>query len=439
MAPQHMQYADAYHETTLAMRLQAVVQDCWGVARCELDRSLLERGTLQLTRLLAVLPDGVLLDLEEGSPEIPRSRPIAEHFPHTRESLPVFLGLPRERAGIDNYAVNAAAPTRFRMVSHPAYDLAGSDAQADVPLAHHSPQLVLGDEPREDMVALQILEIVRGPHGAFLVSEPYVPPCTRIDASPFLMSALRRLLQAMVTRQRALLAGRRERTGSSVEFRAEDVTGFLFLNTLNTFLPVLQHLVDTGDCSPRAAYVSLVQLAGQLSTFAVGVDPCSLPKFYYDDLRRTFEELFARLMSMLSVSMDERFVAMMLESNGTGMYRGTFESDASFFECTDFLLAVQTDMPAEQTSAQLPRLCKVASWQDIESILSAATPGARVQVTYRPPPEIPVKADTLYFTIETGGAFWRNIMADRRIAVYLPPLFDPPQTRIQLLGVKKGK
>ena len=96
---------------------------------------------------------------------------------------------------------------------------------------------------------------------------------------------------------------------------------------------------------------------------------------------------------------------------------------------------IKTDLPEQPTAAQVPRLGKIASWSDINSILSAATPGASVEVTYRPPPEIPVKAGLVYFTINTDNRYWRNIASEKNIAIYLPPLFDPAKTRVQLMAV----
>ena len=68
-----------------------------------------------------------------------------------------------------------------------------------------------------------------------------------------------------------------------------------------------------------------------------------------------------------------------------------------------------------------------------------ASPGAAVEVTYRPPPEIPVKAGVVYFVVSTENNYWRNVVTDRQIAVYLPRPFDPQQTKVELLGIpRKG-
>ena len=104
--------------------------------------------------------------------------------------------------------------------------------------------------------------------------------------------------------------------------------------------------------------------------------------------------------------------------------------------CTKYLMGIRTTGIGEQEVANtLPRLSKMASWGDINNILSAATPGAAVEVTYRPPPEIPIKAGVVYFVISTDNNYWRNIVTDRQIAVYLPRPFDPGQTKVELLGI----
>jgi type VI secretion system protein ImpJ len=59
-------------------------------------------------------------------------------------------------------------------------------------------------------------------------------------------------------------------------------------------------------------------------------------------------------------------------------------------------------------------------------------------VNHRPPPEVPVKAGQVYFDISIGNAYWRKIMLERELAVYLPPFFEPSRTQLFLLAVPKS-
>ena len=67
--------------------------------------------------------------------------------------------------------------------------------------------------------------------------------------------------------------------------------------------------------------------------------------------------------------------------------------------------------------------------------MRAATPGAPVEVNHRPPGEIPMRAGHVYFDIQTGNNYWRKIMTEREMAVYLPPFFEPSRTQLTLLAI----
>lgn len=434
MAPQHLQQQDLYHERLLSDRLDALSPFNWGVIRVELDKKALAAGQVQLAFFDAVMPDGVVLSLQAQHAELPGARVIGEHFPHTLRRLDVYIGLPEEREGVDNFADDDSAQVRYRLSKRTVHDLAGSGSTAEVAFARRRPVLLLGNESRAGLVCFKAIEIVRDDTGSFVVSEPYIPPSLRVDASPFLLAALRRLLAAMVTRHKALSEARRQVSASSVEFGAKDVTRFLLLSTINAYIPVLTHVVDSGHTSPNQCYLMLCQLAGQLTTFSVELSPTDLPRFVYTDLRATFEELFARLIALLQATVDDHYVAIPLQSGTDGMYVASPQED-HFWGCQRFLIAIKTDLPEQPTATQLPRLSKMASQSEINGILSAATPGAPVEVTYRPPPEIPVKAGLVYFTVATDNAYWRSIVSERSVALYLPALFNPSTTSVQLLGV----
>jgi type VI secretion system protein ImpJ len=436
MAPQHMQQQDSYHEALLGARLDAIDRFSWGALAIELDTGALGSGQVRLTRFQGVLPDGVVLQLEPGDSVLPAARPIDQHFPPTSPTLDVFLAQPREKPGADNLAQGSLVPGRYRLARRKVYDVAAAAQEADVAFSEPSLVLRLGAESRDDFTSIKVAEVVRGEGGALIVSDTYIPPCLRISASPFVMAALRRLLAAMVARHKSLSDARRQGSDSSIEFNASDVTRFLLLSTINGFIPVLSHLSGTGDASPHAAYILLCQLAGQLTTFDANADPMSLPRFAFNDLRSTFEELFGRITALLRATVAEHFVSVPLRAHDNGMHTGALE-DERILSCDRFFIAVKTDMPEQHVAARLPQLSKIASPRDIQNILTAATPGAAVEVAYRPPPEIPVKAGHVYFAIATENAYWRNIKAERSLAVYLPPFFEPSQTQVELMAVPK--
>ena len=95
-------------------------------------------------------------------------------------------------------------------------------------------------------------------------------------------------------------------------------------------------------------------------------------------------------------------------------------------------------MPERPLAQRLPGLCKIASRTQLPQVIrSAATPGVPIQVTHRPPQEIPIRAGVTYFHHERASEYWRQITAGATIAIYLPPPFEPDQVKIELLAVPR--
>lgn len=436
MSPQHLQQLDLYHEALIGSRLDALEPLNWGVIKVELDRRALESGQVRVQELRAVLPDGLVVNCGSGDSELPPSRPVEGHFPHTQQVLEVYAAVPRERDGVANYAESPGTRARFVVSNKNVPDLTGEGQSIEVGFAQRNVQILFGSEPKDDFEAIKIAEITRDASGGLAINDPYIPPVLSIEASPFILAGIKRILRLMVTRRRSLAESQRERGDATVEYNAADITRFLLLNTVNTYLPVLNHLVDMPQIAPRPTYMLLLQLGGTLASFSAEFDPSELPKFNYNDLRSTFEPLTARITELLQATIKEHYVSMMLDGREDGMYLGQLTDDR-MIGCSKYLIGIRATVPEKDTAKMLPNLSKMASWGDINSILSSAIPGAAVEVTYRPPPEIPIKAGVVYFVISTDNNYWRNIVTDRQVAMYLPRPFEPSQTRIELLGIPR--
>ena len=70
-------------------------------------------------------------------------------------------------------------------------------------------------------------------------------------------------------------------------------------------------------------------------------------------------------------------------------------------------------------------------------IRSAATPGVPITLTHRPPAEIPVRSGVTYFNLNLQNDYWKAILQDRLISIYLPPPFDPERVKLELLAIPR--
>jgi type VI secretion system protein ImpJ len=434
LSPQHLQSLDRHHEALVAARVGAVSPDDWGVLSLELDAAALAAGQVRLVRFAGVLPDGLPVAFDEADGDAPPARGLAEHFPAAARSVDVHLAVARQRDGVPAYAEEGQAQRiRFVSSSRPVEDATAPGQQLAVALARPNATILFGDEAREDFETIQICEIGRNAAGQPAPVESYVPPALKLGASPWLLARTREVLTRMVAKQRELSEGRRQRDAAAGELSGQDVSRLLQIFALNGQIPLVSHLAEAADEPPRAAYLALSALAGELSTFAADSDPATLPKFSHTDLRSTFEPLFARLGELLGALATAQYLIVPLEQRAGGLHLGRLQ-DERVLQAGLFLM-VKSDLPEQQVADAVPRLCKMASTSEIQGLVQAAAPGLQLTWLPRPPPQLPVRAGTTYFAVAKTDRFWSSIATHRNLAIYLPPPFDPAKTKIELAAV----
>ncbi|HEX5750981.1 MAG TPA: type VI secretion system baseplate subunit TssK [Archangium sp.] len=436
MNPHHLQQQDLYHEALLEARLGLMFPHIWGVASMEFDMEALRSGTVQLLRFSGVLPDGLPVAFSRGQEEAPPARPVEGYFQDSEHTLDLYLGIPLERHGVQSYGPGgrAGASPRFTPKSRPISDLNAATAVVPVYFAQRNVRLLFDSEPRDDFAAIKIAELARDKSGNLVLVDNYVPPCLRVDASPYLLNELRLLLRLMIAKQRTLSSRRRHRDESVLEFTASDVTLFLELNALNGIIPLLMHVLEAGNLQPQQLYLALSQCAGQLCSFSPEADPSTLPTFQYTNLRATFEELFRRMNELLRAVALEQCLTVPLELGADRLFRGNL-SDERLERCGQFFLTVRSELPEQVVSEQLPKLIKLACGSEIRNVVHATSQGVSIKVTHRPPPEIPLQPGTSYFAVSTQDAHWKNVMRERNLVLHLPHPFDVSHTSLELLAV----
>ncbi|MEY4580115.1 MAG: hypothetical protein RL701_4818 [Pseudomonadota bacterium] len=436
LLPQHFQQLDRYHESLLAARLDALDALNWGVLKVELDVRALQQAVVSLSSFEGIMPDGTPVALTAHNSELgPKPRPILDHFPPAQKALLVYLAVPRERSGISNYAQDGDQ-LRYALRARKLADAARDDRHADVQLAVPNLRLLFGDEARDGFITLPIAQLVRDESGALALSESYIPPCLRISCSNAIVKRLERLLTAMVTRFRILVDARRITGEGRVEFNAADVTRYLQLHALNGMFPSLYYLARGREVSPRAAFLMLSQLAGQLATFSADGDMSEPLDFEFTDLERTFGVVFGLCERLLSALDTERYCSCKLQARGHGRHYGDL-TDVRIDACERFLIAVETDQPRALVVDEMVQRAKLASHGDIEFVLSRNVSGIRVVANERLPIELPVRPGLVYFELPNAetDVYWRHARKDKNLVVWLPPALESTPCTVQLFGV----
>lgn len=424
----HLQQQDRYHEELAAERLRAVLGRDFGVAQVELDERALASGEVRVNRLFAVFPEGSVIRAPEGVP--PRSFDAA--FPPQLPFLDVYVGLPREAPGVPSVDLDGRLGdgARLTRVQEKRADVNTGMSPAPIEIGRPNLRLLFGDERRDAFESLRVAQLVRSPSGTVVFRESFVPPIFHLSSSAWLVRGFRSLLGIMTARQRALTESRRQRSAASVEFDAQDVARLWLLSTLNASIPGFAHLVDADTATLETAYLLLVRLVGELTTFAVDGDPAALPKLVHGDPAQTFEPLFQRAEKLLSATVSARAREIVLQRDANGVLAGTLDDAALRSE---LFLTVTTTLPEAQVRERLPKLLKLASGGQIGAILHSAINGVRIDLEYRPPNALPIKPGMVVYRVIKSAEFWSDVVVCGTLAIYHP--FDQQSLTLQVFAV----
>jgi type VI secretion system protein ImpJ len=438
MTPQHLQQTDQYHEALLHSRMNSVLSYPWGLAGVQFDERALAAGQLKLVKCHGFFPDGTPFFVGDRGEDQVEARPLEGVFPAALEALDVFLAIPHVRDTHANIALDPSKATpaiRYVAASSTVPDLNTGRSDTSVIWARYNLRLLFGTEPRDAYQTVRIAQLVRDRTGAIVLKKNFIPSYLHIGSSEHIMQGMRRILSAMVGKQKSLAEGRRLRTAASVDFQASDTAKFWMLHSLNSYIPIVSHMVDHGNAHPEDCYIVIASLIGEMSTFSPDGDPTTIPKFNYLELGDVIDPLFDRALTLISGVLAENFTIVPLEKREDGMYLGKFEDPK--LPRTHELFLEAKGIDEGTLRERLPRLLKIGSWTQIGYILNAAMPGVRVAVEYRPPGAIPIKPGIVYLRVDQAGDYWNDILGSGTIAIYQP--IDPQKVDLRLIAVQSGK
>src|SRR6185436_18998128 len=219
MTPQHLQQSDLYHEALVHARVHAVSAYDWGISGVQFDERALAAGQLKLVKCHGVFPDGTTFFVGDRGEDVVEARPLEGAFPAALESLDIFLAIPNPRDNNSNIGLDpakAGPAVRFLAQSTSVPDVNTGRNETAITWARGNLRLLFGTEPRDAFQTVRIAQLVRDRTGAIVIKKNYIPSVLHIGASEHLMSGMRRILSALVGKQKSLSEGRRMRTAAAV-------------------------------------------------------------------------------------------------------------------------------------------------------------------------------------------------------------------------------
>lgn len=397
----------------------------YGVIEAELSADALENFLVSFTRLRAVLPSGVVVDMPRGA-NLPALN-IKQAFEGTREPLTVFLGVPTwSDSAANTIEEGPQADPRvkrvYQVVEQECRDENTGENPQPVLMRRINARLVLADDDVSDLEVLPLLRIVpaAGETGTSLpgLDRSYIPPCMVLGGNEALKGMIWDIAnQASASRQELVVDI--NRSGYNVETLAGvQLERVLRLRTLNGYAARLQSLVDLPTVSPFAVYLELRGMLGELAALQPGRDLFDAPPYAHEDCRPVFVELINRIRNLMLAEGAGTYAKIPFEPEGEQLVAQL--TDEHILKAEDYFLGVQTRQDAHAVAGLIEdgdRFKLIAS-----TMMGSRIRGVRLREERYPPQILPSAANLLWFRLVRSESprMWAQVRDERKLAAVWP-------------------
>ena len=430
--PHHFQQADRYNQYYINTRINLINSNYWGLKEFQTDNAALAGGSFGLINCSGIMSDGMVFSMPTNDP-LPKVRSFEDLFSATSEKLDVYLAIQNEQSTGNNCQLNDSAAgnaSRFSLQNIDILDFNTGSNMRTIGTGRANFQFKFGDESLEDFSSIKIGEITRSSDGKYTMDHKYIPPVIEISTSASLMDHSRNILGALVSKSKEL---RNQAAVQKPEISITQVEILLMLQSVNTFIPLLNYYNSSKQIHPENLYLLFLTIAGQLSTFSnLGVKTGEIPTYDHKHLREIFNQIINEINSMLNVqkTVERKDLVIPLRRQAETLFVGQL-SPAHM--TAQFFIAVTGEMPEKKIITELPKNIKISAYEEIFAVHQAGIQGVTVEYVARPPAGVSINEKAHYFKINKDGRFWEKITSKNNIAFFIAAEFKALQMELVLL------
>jgi type VI secretion system protein ImpJ len=376
---QHFQQQDRYVERLLRGRTENLRPHPWGLSKQAIDRSLLTTGRFALAEASGVFPDGTPFSMPDDA-----DHPPPLEIPGNTHNSIVYLTLPIRQPGAREFSDKGpgAAITRYEASEYESSDaVSGSESRAQLRVGRLRLRYALEDDN-------------------------YISSCLNCECQPPLRGFTEELEGLLHARGEALAA----RLVQPGERGVADFADFVLLQVVNRYEPLLAHFsADAGQLHPETFYSRLLEIAGEIATFASRTKRATqFPPYRHDDLEHSFAPVIADLRQLLSAVLEQTAVPIPLQQRPYGI-RVAVIQDRDLIAFASFVLAARGQTSAPNLERTFPQHVKIGPVEQIAQLVNSALPGVPVRALPVVPRQLPYKASTSYFELDRTSPFWKEL------------------------------
>lgn len=397
LSQQHLQQWDAMLQARQLAWQQCVAPLQWGVIELEIVTEALKNNVFQVRRCHCLFPGGYRVDLKDAA--------LSFNLTSQDPVLTLYLCLP------ENDAVAALSGYPMPKV-RPAYTVKYTqvadcyDASRCCEVAWAEENLFL-QSVVADQAGVKVLPIARVQQDSqgWRLSQDFIPPLCQVRAS----TMLRQHIENSVALLKAQLAKQPVSLSSEHGLQAG-----LMRATLQ-----FREVLNADFVSPQKVFTIYLDLLSHLAVQAPALTLEQLPTYDHQRLFKTFDQCQRLLRTRLAMKPDRGPQVIPLHARTLGY----FETEAvTEKQVSQAHLILKVSHPHQQHWAQdFLHQCKIASCEQLPTLINAALPGLVLQWLPHPPAPFPSEPNTHYFSLTTQGELWDDIVATRSLAVFIAP------------------
>ncbi|MCI5223967.1 MAG: type VI secretion system baseplate subunit TssK, partial [Candidatus Electrothrix sp. AR4] len=304
LQPQHFQHLDRYCQSLLYPVQSCLQPYFWGIHSLAINESALLNRVVEVTQLEVLFQDGTWVML--GKNGILPSRSFAEREAAfiEEESFPIFIGLKRWDRFNGNVISGdevAGRGTRYQSDFDPVEqdDLYQDGPTARLHLMNHCLELFWKDEIKDkDEYSILPVGRLRMKGEDIRLGGDFIPPVYMVQGSPPLLRILKQIREHVQSRCRVLETYKTSESQSVKDVGVVNLNYLSALKSLNKYLALLHHFIETPQVHPWNLFSVLRQLIAELSTFSDRMNALGqlrdgtelLPSYDHLNLERCFSE-----------------------------------------------------------------------------------------------------------------------------------------------------
>lgn len=425
---QQFQQQDRYHEALMHFRASILNQHGWGINKLEFDVRFLTDNKIGLSSISGIFPDGTCFDAA-GNAQLPSLITIAE----TQQQATLYLGVKHAFANGNELAITEQSQQKYLAEDlEYANIIAEADDRNTLQIAKVQLHLLLDTDDRHAFSCIPIAELRRDSSTkSLMVNQQFCASGLNLHAIKPLYNYAEELDNILEQRRQSIIGQIAKPNRNDIA----DITELLVLQTINRTIPLLKQVLITSPTHPIKLYELMLQLAGELSTFASHENYLDdLPLYMHDNLSSCFHKIMFILRSLLQAVSQSNAIHIPLVQKENNISIATI-SDHGIFKNCDFILAAKAQMPLERLLSELPKQLKLAPLAQVQALVQSQLPGVALTQLSVAPPQIPYYAGYSYFQLDHASHFWQEIEKTGGLGVHVNANF--PQLKLSLWAIRR--